>query len=137
MNRSPTDASRRRFLAVAAPSSALSRPLASSPLRFYGKYSYGMYVIHALMMSALLLLFPTDKWMAAFADRTMLGSVSLTFVKIAICTVLAIISFHCYEMPFLRLKRYFTTKPSERSGPANLLLRRRCARALYLDVGTS
>jgi peptidoglycan/LPS O-acetylase OafA/YrhL len=111
------------IIAVAAPSSILARSLTSPALRFFGKYSYGMYVIHALMMSALLALMPTEKWMNFFGNQIMLGSLSLAFAKIAICTVLAIASFHFYEMPFLRLKRYFEPAPSRLAPPEGTAIR--------------
>jgi len=103
---------------VSVPNGALSRVLSSSTLRFFGKYSYGMYVIHALLIPALLTLLPREQWMGFFGDQVMIGSLSLVAAKIAICTVLAVVSFHFYEMPFLRLKRSFESKPHATSTEA-------------------
>lgn len=103
------------IVAVAAPSSILSRLLSSRPLRFFGKYSYGMYVIHALIIPGLFILLPTAQWFAAFEGQPMLASLTLTGTKIAITTVLAVFSFHFYETPFLRLKRLFEPALSRRA----------------------
>lgn len=95
------------IVAVAAPSSILARLLSSRPLRFFGKYSYGMYVIHALILPGLLVLLPTEHWFVAFGDQPLLASLTLTGAKIAITTVLAVLSFHFYEARFLRIKHFF------------------------------
>lgn len=71
--------------------------LASRPLVFFGKYSYGMYVIHALILPGLLVLLPTEEWLAFFGNQTMLASLTLAGTKIGITTILAIFSFHFYE----------------------------------------
>lgn len=88
------------IVAVAAPSSLLSRMLSSRPLTFFGKYSYGMYVIHALILPGLLVLLPTERWLALFGNQTMFASLTLAGTKIAITTILAVFSFHFYEARF-------------------------------------
>jgi peptidoglycan/LPS O-acetylase OafA/YrhL len=95
------------LIAVTQPSGTLSKLLASRPLRFFGKHSYGMYVIHGLILPALLILIPASTWMSAFGEQVMIGALTLTFTKIAICVVFAVISFQFYEAPFLGLKRFF------------------------------
>jgi peptidoglycan/LPS O-acetylase OafA/YrhL len=95
------------------PANAVAQCLDISPLRFFGKYSYGLYVIHGLMTPLLLDFFPADRWIAAFNGWTFVAVFSLAAVKTAICSALAIISFHFYEMPFLQMKQYFRSKPAK------------------------
>jgi peptidoglycan/LPS O-acetylase OafA/YrhL len=104
---------------------AITRPVesrmgtifASPMLRFFGKYSYGLYVIHGMLSPML------AKW---FPDRLLLdvthslaASVALcTFVRTAVCTLAAFVSWHLFEKRFLTLKRYFT-KPQAFAAPAS------------------
>ncbi|PYV12594.1 MAG: hypothetical protein DMG23_00610 [Acidobacteria bacterium] len=83
-------------------------PVMKSPVLVYlGKISYGLYVFHMLVVELIgrLLLkhigyfglkYLVARWICAFAATL----------------VLAVISFHCLEKPFLRLKRRFTYVPS-------------------------
>ena len=75
------------------------------PLRFVGRYSYGMYVFHRLLH---------EVYSAAVMQRlglTPANSAGIAIAHVAVITLsslgLAIVSYHCYELPFLRLKRYF------------------------------
>jgi peptidoglycan/LPS O-acetylase OafA/YrhL len=96
---------------------ALGRGASLPVLRFFGKYSYGLYIIHGALMPALHRLIPVAPWVAAFDGWTGLAIGSIGATKLAICTCLAMASFHFYEMPFLRLKRYFS-QPELRPGGA-------------------
>ena len=81
--------------------------MAVAPLRFFGKYSYGLYLIHGLLVALLLWVFPTPQWMALFAGWPTTGVFSLAALKIALCVPLAVLSFHLFEERFLNLKRFF------------------------------
>ena len=63
-------------------------------LRMFGKYSYGMYLFHLPLMSLLMRMKPMLSW-----------------AYLPICLVLnlgvAALSFHFFEQPILRLKKYF------------------------------
>jgi peptidoglycan/LPS O-acetylase OafA/YrhL len=64
------------------------------PLRLFGKYAYGIYVYHAIV-----LLIANRK----FTTRGWLFSASL----VAASLLLAVLSFHLFEQPFMRLKSRF------------------------------
>jgi peptidoglycan/LPS O-acetylase OafA/YrhL len=89
-------------LAVATPGRVLTHPA----LRSFGKYSYGLYVIHAVLWPA----FP--RWLPGYSAeiRTapqFLGCLGYVALATAVCYALAWLSWHAYERPFLRLKAYF------------------------------
>jgi peptidoglycan/LPS O-acetylase OafA/YrhL len=82
-----------------------SRALASRPLRFYGRISYGLYMIHILVFALI----------GAF-DLTMnrygvIGDLAIVSVRITLATLVAFAMWHLFEKPILRLKRYFHAKP--------------------------
>lgn len=96
-------------------------------LRFLGKYSYGIYVIHMILLSQLL--GPQREWIAMATHSKMIGVIGAAVSSLAVSIVLAYLSFHLYEMPFLRLKRLFVygegrrmraASPEELSIPASL-----------------
>lgn len=91
---------------VGARLSGLSRPLV-----YLGKISYGLYVFHlalGLVVHAMVSLIVTPRFHLGFAAQ-----LGVTFTVTAVLTVvLASLSYHFYELPFLRLKRRFTVVPS-------------------------
>lgn len=93
---------------------AWGRVCTSSTLRFFGRYSYGLYVFHHPI-----LYFSPATWL--FLDQVPLVFGSLLLKKLvfvsALMTVsigLALLSWHLYEMRCLKLKRLF-----EASAPAH------------------
>src|SRR5207302_1599647 len=91
------------FALTAAPASIPGRLWNSRLLRFFGKYSYGLYVFHYL-------LFPIfDQHLPAAELGSRLGSVLLgraAFIALATgaSLFLAFLSWHLYEKHFLKLK---------------------------------
>jgi peptidoglycan/LPS O-acetylase OafA/YrhL len=75
-------------------------------LRLLGKYSYGMYVYHGMIIDALKHFAPAD-WFGARLQSHFLGNVSHAILGMAVTFVLAFISWHVFEKQFLKLKRYF------------------------------
>ena len=76
---------------------AITRPsglLASAPLRAAGRYSYGLYVIHPFV----------NWWAIRHAPVLERNEFAYVAGVLAISTGLAVISYHLYESPFLRLK---------------------------------
>ena len=74
-------------------------------LRFVGRYSYGMYVFHRLIH---------EVYSQQITNRLGVTPASSAGVAVAhviaitLCSLgLAIVSYHCYEIHFLRLKRHF------------------------------
>lgn len=92
-------------LALVAPSSSpYRRTLESGPLRFLGRYSYGLYVFHCLFLPLWVpyLIAPVVKHVPSAVAG---GIVSMLIG--AASTLIAVASFHFFEEPFLRLKRFF------------------------------
>jgi peptidoglycan/LPS O-acetylase OafA/YrhL len=96
------DPARNRFRRV------LETPL----LRVFGKYSYGAYVLHTPMEPVWLRLFPPASIARlgaglGYTGSRLVGLFGFTFLAMAMTMLLAVASFHAFEKPFLRLKRYF------------------------------
>jgi peptidoglycan/LPS O-acetylase OafA/YrhL len=75
-------------------------------LRFFGKYSYGLYVYHYSVDTMIThhIRFAVD---TRFHSKA-LGVLTGAFVVMAVTIPIAVISYHFYEAPFLKLKRYFS-----------------------------
>ncbi len=71
-----------------------------APLTYLGKLCFGLYLLHR----------PADTIVSALATRLGLaGDLWLMPAKIALAVVLATISWHLIERPFLRLKKLFSS----------------------------
>jgi peptidoglycan/LPS O-acetylase OafA/YrhL len=105
--------------ALAPERNVLRRVLEGRVLRGFGKYSYGAYVIHTPLQPAYLRLFPPQKigelaiGLGHSASRVV-GLLGFASLGIAITMLLAIATFHAFEQPFLKLKRYFEYGSSRR-----------------------
>ncbi len=74
-------------------------------LRFFGKYSYGLYVFHSILPCfgfAAVRSYLLDHIHPAIAAN-MLN----TALELSLTVCLSILSFYCFESPFLKLKRFF------------------------------
>jgi peptidoglycan/LPS O-acetylase OafA/YrhL len=83
------------------------RLMSSGFLRFFGKYSYAIYLFHLPVRAVI-----RDSWFGDAQFRTLPGSPYLwqgVFYLVATLAVipLALLSWHLWEKHFLRLKRYF------------------------------
>ena len=86
------------------PASTTTHLFESRILRFFGKYSYGIYVFHfsiAGLMGPLRSYF--DAVLHVKALSVLFGAVIAGGLSVAV----ACLSYHAYEAPFLRLKRFF------------------------------
>jgi peptidoglycan/LPS O-acetylase OafA/YrhL len=87
------------------PGSAYGKIMNLSFLRFYGKYSYGLYVYHLLLRGVF------RRTIYLPLTSRIHSSLVSGFVYMAICLVLltglAMASLHYFETPFLKLKRRF------------------------------
>jgi peptidoglycan/LPS O-acetylase OafA/YrhL len=100
--------------------SIAQRVFRSAPLRFLGRYSYGLYVYHNILNSWL-----TDRFRDFLNSRGCPRIVTVVVVGTLISglsIVVAMLSFHLYEKHFLRLKRFFpsTANRARRSPKASL-----------------
>jgi peptidoglycan/LPS O-acetylase OafA/YrhL len=94
-------------LVVGRQHSRAARFVSLKPLRVFGRYAYGLYVlggIAALLLSASGLLDAVPGRVFGTALPTLLWHLLLT---IGLTMALALLSFELFEQPALRLKRYF------------------------------
>ena len=106
-------------LVLAAPaSSRTARIFGGRTLTFFGKYSYGLYVLHCALEPTFRHYFSVQLlidrvfhhyWPARFAHMTLAMGISIAA---------AWASWHLYEKQFLKLKRYFESKPARQAEPA-------------------
>lgn len=82
-----------------------NRALTSKPLRFYGRISYGLYMIHILVFT---LIGAFDEKMLPYGYA---GDFTVVAVRITLATLVALAMWHGFERPILRLKRYFHARP--------------------------
>jgi peptidoglycan/LPS O-acetylase OafA/YrhL len=75
----------------------------NSLLRFFGRYSYGMYIFHRLVNSAGLM-----RWLQAHLHSQALGGIAYVIVSFVAVTAAAVASYELYEKHFLKLKRRFS-----------------------------
>jgi peptidoglycan/LPS O-acetylase OafA/YrhL len=78
----------------------------NSWLRFFGKYSYGLYVFHYSVSAAL------NPPLRAFFDARFhnkgIGVLAGAVICLVVSILIALASYHLYEVHFLRLKRLFS-----------------------------
>jgi peptidoglycan/LPS O-acetylase OafA/YrhL len=75
-------------------------------LRFFGRYSYGMYIFHTLISSGGLM-----RWLQSHTHSLAVGGI-LYVVTIFLATmIVSVLSYELYERRFLQLKRRFEYSP--------------------------
>ncbi len=96
------------------PETALCRLGQTRILRFFGKYSYGMYIYHNLF-------FPLVARLLSILQHRLhspsLGGAAYVFIALAATTVASVLSFELYEKRWLSLKSHFPYhKPNSSAG---------------------
>jgi peptidoglycan/LPS O-acetylase OafA/YrhL len=76
-------------------------------MRFFGRYSYGMYVLHVPMIAVGITFARISHTRLAFFGSELLGVLLYVSFYIAAVTLAAWITYNAYEKRFLRLKRRF------------------------------
>ncbi len=105
--------------AVLAPeASAPGRFFNFAGLKFLGKYSYGLYVLHGLLHPALDRFFPIER-LSLVLHSTLLGSMTHLALAAGISLLAAVASWHLYEKHFLKLKRFFEYRSPTLTEPIN------------------
>lgn len=101
------------------PDHAWGRLWSNRGLRFFGKYSYGIYVFHGLLVLpvAQLLRWPKVEHLFGLAGRTWLVLSAQVVVGSVLSTACALASWHLYEKHFLKLKRFFEYRASTLGNP--------------------
>jgi peptidoglycan/LPS O-acetylase OafA/YrhL len=75
-------------------------------LRFFGKYSYGLYVYHYSIDASLTI--PIRIFMDSHFHNKALGVFTGAMVVLILSIVVALLSYHLFEARFLKLKKYFS-----------------------------
>jgi len=98
--------------------SALAQVFRGRLLRFFGKYSYGLYVYHGLFTWYLVDVHANERLDRWFGDRHGLTIVARAVLGVSVSVLVAVLSYELMEKKFLALKRYFAPEPSRASLPA-------------------
>jgi peptidoglycan/LPS O-acetylase OafA/YrhL len=75
-------------------------------LRFFGRYSYGMYIFHRLINSDGMM-----RWLQVHTHSFAIGGILYVIVVFVLTTIAAVLSYELYERHFLKLKRNFQYSP--------------------------
>jgi peptidoglycan/LPS O-acetylase OafA/YrhL len=80
--------------------------------RFFGHYSYGLYVFHHLFVFLLAgYVLSVDRLPRLFESQ-LPGQILFLLLATGASVTLALVSWYCWEQPFLRLKRFFPYRRS-------------------------
>jgi len=94
----------------------LSTVLATPALRFLGRYSYGLYVFHGLLLPVFERRLPREL-LEPLAGGRAAGAVLYFVITSSVSLAAAMLSFHLFESPFLRLKRHFEPEKVSKQAP--------------------
>jgi peptidoglycan/LPS O-acetylase OafA/YrhL len=83
----------------------LSRMMKLPILRWFGRYSYAMYVVQLPLMTMLPLTLSAS--IAVAGDSPVLTGLAYVFGMLGLTSAIAWVSYHTLEKHFLRLKKYF------------------------------
>jgi peptidoglycan/LPS O-acetylase OafA/YrhL len=95
--------------------SLLGRFFTNRMMRFFGKYSYGLYLFHGIIGYAMVDL-RTQAWMSETLGSHLLAMVAYVLVGAAASVIVAVLSYELFEKHFLLLKDRFA--PSAQRSPA-------------------
>jgi peptidoglycan/LPS O-acetylase OafA/YrhL len=84
----------------------LQRALCAAPLLFFGKYSYGLYVVHQPIMVGLAEYGLQVDVIPSLHGSALPGVLAFGFASVALCIAAALVTWHVWEAPFLSLKRH-------------------------------
>jgi peptidoglycan/LPS O-acetylase OafA/YrhL len=80
--------------------------LANRVLRFFGKYSYAMYLFHLPLLTLMILIIQPEQ-LVEVTHSVFVGHVVFAALMIGLTTGTALLSWYCFERPILGLKRFF------------------------------
>jgi peptidoglycan/LPS O-acetylase OafA/YrhL len=91
------------------------RLLELTPLKSIGRYSYAIYIFHWLLFPLLFQRLLPDKWVYAHL-RYVPGAIIRYCVFASLSYLCALLSWHAFEKHFLKLKRFFESRPVPTEG---------------------
>jgi peptidoglycan/LPS O-acetylase OafA/YrhL len=94
------------LLSLRSPRNLVARVFQGNLLRFFGKYSYGLYVYHGLLTWYFVERHIGDRIGAALGHHSLAIAVTAAF-GIGASLVIAVLSYEMFEKRFLQLKRFF------------------------------
>lgn len=103
------------LLSVDGSSGALGRLFRNRTLQLFGRYSYGLYVYHAMLLWVIFE-FGVESRLDAWLGDHWLTMVAIAVLGTVISFVVAVLSYELIEARFLAIKRFFETMP----GPAGV-----------------
>jgi peptidoglycan/LPS O-acetylase OafA/YrhL len=95
------------LLLNAGPTSWSRRLFTSRVLTFFGRYSYGLYVVHSLLLFGLMRPFFSAASVPRVFGSVLPGVLLFTGIGIGLSIVISLVTWHVIERPFLELKRHF------------------------------
>jgi peptidoglycan/LPS O-acetylase OafA/YrhL len=101
---------------TALPGSALQRVSSHAALRFFGRYSYAIYLFHQPMILALGGIGLSTTVLPAIWGSNWPGGLLFVLICTAASLAASLVSWHLWEKHFLRLKRRFAYGDARRTG---------------------
>ena len=102
------------MLLIAREGSLLLKLFSSRTLTFFGKYSYGLYVLHVPVIAFLYSSGFQAELFPRILGSSLPGVFAFSVIGGALSVLFAILSYHFWEARFLRLKRYFPYRSNDR-----------------------
>ncbi len=88
------------------PDSRTQKLFTNRVLRFFGIYSYGLYVFHYSL--DVFLTIPIRSFIFQHSHSKLLSVLVAAAIVLALSLLMALLSYHLYEVHFLKLKKYFS-----------------------------
>lgn len=79
---------------------------------YFGRISYGLYIFHAFFLYLVFRIAPSTFIHGTSPHPSHLHNLLATVIALGLTLLMAMLSYHAFEKPFLRLKRRFTFVPS-------------------------